>query len=198
MQTKPISDHLALAEHYYLDALDFTNRFDFFWERELHKSSRIKSFVDLLMASECVLKAHCVLGLLNQPAEEVYAQIRRYGHKISTLADNAYFLQDRNQYELIHSYLGSFSVDIRYSLDFYDIFFPLQINNRAPTLNYSATVGNNSWVLKVRECLNLLLDPIRNKFTGFVPDEIEAIFAHEVRMKQLVASAQKKKRLTDA
>ena len=74
-----------IAENYLSDARDFISRFDYLWEREQHKTGRIKSFTDLLMAFECILKCHAVLSHTSNNPEKVYRSVRRCGHDISRL-----------------------------------------------------------------------------------------------------------------
>jgi hypothetical protein len=62
MKTTPLSVLHTVADHYKSDARDFLDRFDILWEAQLHKTGRIKSFVDLLLSCECILKCHIVLG----------------------------------------------------------------------------------------------------------------------------------------
>ena len=143
MKTKPISILHSIAEHYAQDAQDFAERFDVLWEKQLHKTGRIKSFVDLMMACERGLKAHVALGRVSEDPTEVYQMIRRASHRIEPLAQAATFLSDRSTYDELASRLDSFSVFIRYSLDAYETFFPLLVERDALKLNYSQTVGNN-------------------------------------------------------
>ncbi|MDI3514192.1 MAG: hypothetical protein PWP40_1421 [Rhodocyclaceae bacterium] len=71
---KPMSIAHTLAEHFHRDSVDFAQRFDLLWEAGplMHKLGRIKSFIDLLMACECALKAHGFLGRLNEDPREIY------------------------------------------------------------------------------------------------------------------------------
>lgn len=191
MKTKPVSVLRTIAKHYAIDARDFAARFDALWEdgRLMHKTGRIKSFVDLLMACECALKAHVALGRLQDNPEEVYETIRNAGHRIALLSEAAKFLDDRSSYDALSSRLDQFSVFIRYSLDAYEAFFPMMVVRDEAALNYSGTIGNNSWVLETRALLgDPILTRLNDELSGFVTDDIGAIFDNERQVKELMDS----------
>ncbi len=183
MQPKQLSILHSIAEHYLRDGQDFSSRFDLLWEEELHKTGRIKSFVDLLMACECTLKAHVALGRLNDDPKEVYRSIRKAGHQIAPLAAAAHFLEDRTSYEGLSSRLQDFSVFVRYSLDAYETFFPFFVERTEAKIDYSRTIGNNTWVLETRELLKPLQAAANDFLSGFVTNDIAAIIEHERQMK---------------
>ncbi|MCC4601920.1 hypothetical protein [Xanthomonas melonis] len=182
MKTLPISIPHSVADHYQKDARDFAARFDVLWENQLHKTGRIKSFVDLVMGCECALKCHVFLGRLNQNPEETYQLIRRAGHNAERLSTLAAFLQDRSLYELVGSKLAPFSVFIRYSLDAYSTFFPALTDWTDAPVNHSATIGDNTWVLGIRGDLEKLIDSSSLEFSGIVSHDIGAIIQHEQEM----------------
>lgn len=187
-QTKPLSILRTIAQHYAQDARDFLDRFDLLWEDQLHKTGRIKSFVDLLMACECALKAHVVLGKSSDDPVVVYKGIRKAGHRIAPLAKAAVFLSSRSIYDELALRLDRFSVFIRYSLDAYETFFPSYVERHEAELNYSQTIGNPVWVLEVRALLIPLLDSLSDELGGFVTDDIRAILEHERQMKEFIDS----------
>lgn len=186
MKTLPISIQHTVADHYYQDARDFAARFDALWEDQLHKTGRIKSFVDLIMGCECALKSHAFLGHSHHDPEETYKQVRRAGHKVDQLSTLATFLPDRSLYDLVGSKLAPFSVFVRYSLDAYSTFFPELSDWADAPINYSATIGNNAWVLGVREDLKLLIDSSSPALSGIVSDDIEAIIVHGQKMEEFM------------
>lgn len=190
LQMKPLSVLNTIAEHYYRDANDFASRFDLLWEApaQLHKMGRIKSFIDLLMCCECALKCHVFLSHHAEAPREVYCKVRKYGHNIGRLADYATFLDDRSPYDHLKTNLGDFSVFLRYSLDAYETFFPSYMDRKDAEVNYSTTIGNNPWVLEIRSNLNTLLSSTQESFSGFVTDDLEALFTHEKQMKEFADS----------
>lgn len=193
MDLKPMSVLSSLAEHFHRDAVDFCARFDLLWEAGplMHKMGRTKTFTDLLMGCECALKAHAFLSHLDGNPIETYKKIRRLGHRIDALADYATLLKDRAKYNLLRTELAPFSVFLRYSLDANETFFPSFVDRAEADLNYSKTIGNNTWVLKIRESLEVLNTSSENSFGGFVTNSIEEIIAHEKSMKEFAKACLK-------
>ena len=188
MITKPLSVLHSIAEHYHQDARDFASRFDVLWESQTHKTGRIKSFVDLLMACECSLKSHVILGKFSDDPKVVYGKIRQASHNIASLAKAACFLEDRSTYEALGLRLQEFSVFIRYSLDAYETFFPSYVERHEAKLNYTKTIGNNPWILEIRALLNVLLDSSTQAFAGFITNDGDEIIEHERQMKEFMES----------
>lgn len=151
MKALPISVQHSVADFYHRDARDFAARFDTLWEDQLRKTGRIKSFVDLVMGCECALKSHVFLSRLDQDPDKTYQLIRRAGHSSEKLSALATFLADRSLYERVATKLAPFSVFVRYSLDAYSTFFPALSDWADAPINHAATVGNNAWVLGVRD-----------------------------------------------
>lgn len=193
MNLKPMSVLHSLAEHFHRDAVDFGARFDLLWEAGplMHKMGRTKSFTDLLMGCECALKAHAFLSHLEGNPVEVYRSIRKCGHNIGALSDYANFLKDRADYNFLKTELDAFPVFLRYSLDANEAFFPSFVDRTEADLNYSKTIGDNAWVLNIRESLERLNTSSEDSFGGFITDGIEDIFAHEKSMKQFAETCLK-------
>lgn len=183
MDVAPLSVLHTVADHYERDARDFLERFNLLWEAQLHKTGRIKSFVDLLLACECILKCHVVLQHVSGDPKTVYKKVRSFRHDIAALAREAKYLEDRSCYQQIEERLGPFSVFIRYSLDAYETFFPSALERSEAPINYSATIGNNPWVLSCRDAVSLALDGLRRE-GEMVTDDIEALIQHELDMKK--------------
>ena len=186
MKTLPLSIQNSVANYFHTDARDFARRFDTLWEDQLHKTGRIKSFVDLVMGCECSLKCHIFLGRLNQDPDETYRLVRRAGHNVEKLSIMAAFLQDRVLYDRVGSKLAPFSVFIRYSFDAYSTFFPALANWPDASINHAATIGNNAWVLSVRDDLKQLIDLSSPEFNGAVNPDISAIFQHNQKMEDFM------------
>ncbi|BAN34585.1 hypothetical protein SCD_n00743 [Sulfuricella denitrificans skB26] len=191
MTEKPLSVLYSIAEHYYHDAFDFAARFDVLWKIETHKTGQIKAFVDLLMACECALKSHAILGNFDADPKQVYCDIRKAGHSIERLADLACFLSDRSNYDFLKERLQPFSVIIRYSLEAYDTFFPAFVEWDNAEIHYSGTIGNTQWCFAVRKCLQSLLESLTDKFSGLATPDIGAIFEHERQMKEFIEAIKK-------
>ncbi len=178
-EVKPLTISRSLAQDYLRDADDFAQRFDRLWEALLHKSGRIKSFVDLLMGVECALKAHIFMAKQDEDPFETYRLIRRSGHSINALAKSASWLTDPTIYNTLAERLEPFSVFIRYRFDADQTFFPALVERDQAEINYSETIGKNPWVLEIRRLLEQLMDALNGEFQGFVTDDLFEIFNHE-------------------
>jgi hypothetical protein len=185
MKYKPASTLHSVAEHFHRDAIDFAERFDLLWENSnlMHKMGRTKSFVDLLMGCECSLKSHALLSIAGHSPSEVYRRVRSCGHNIEKLACLAAFLPDRTAYEHLANDLKELPVHIRYSLDAYETFFPTFIDQESANQNYSATIGNNRWVLQIRETLHLLNSAMTEEFRGDISTNLEQIIQQETEFR---------------
>ena len=175
----------VIAENYLSDARDFQYRFDKLWESELHKTGRIKSFVDLLMAFECILKCHAVLSHASNNPEEVYTSVRRCGHNIARLCEMPHFLKGNRIYQTVSEDLGKFSVNIRYLLDAEALLIPLIEDWKNAPINYDQTIGNHSWVMTLRKRLDTLIAPANEKFNGLCEDSIKDILEIGVQMEKI-------------
>lgn len=183
MKTTPLSILHTVADHYKSDARDFLDRFDILWEAQLHKTGRIKSFVDLLLSCECILKCHIMLGRTSDDPITVYREVRQYGHDIGKLSGAADYIGDRDCYDAVAKHLAPFSVFIRYSLDAYETFFPSNLDRADAPINYSRTIGNNPWVLECRNLVASLLEATHAELQGFVPSDLTTLLQHERDMK---------------
>ena len=186
MRTLPISVQHSIADFYHRDARDFASRFDTLWEDQLHKTGRIKSFVDLVMGCECALKSHVFLSRLDRDPDETYKLVRKAGHNAERLSMLATFLEDRSLYERAGSKLAPFSVIVRYSLDAYSTFFPALSDWADAPINHAATVGSNAWVLGVRADLQELIDSSSAELTGLVSSDLDAIFRNEQELEDFM------------
>lgn len=185
-----------VGQLYAFDAQDFGDRFDVTWEHITNKTGRIKSFVDLLMGFECGLKAHIALAgeRDNDEPKVTYERIRASSHSISKLASAATLLPHRTLYDGIASRLDTFSVLIRYSLDAYEAFFPWYIEQGAARLNYSSTIGDETWIGQTRALLEPLKDSAYELITGEVTNDISRVLDHERQMMEFVDAVVKKGR----
>lgn len=167
MHIKPSSLHHSIGEAFWHDARDFLHRFDALWEHGslMLKSGRTKSFVDLMMGCECVLKAHIFISCTSEDCPTIYRGIRNAGHYVAQLVPLASFMKDRTHYDRLEEKLGKLGVSIRYSLDADGLFFPLIPGSRV-ALSYSELIGSEVWVQEVRDSLQALIDAARDEFTG--------------------------------
>lgn len=163
MDLRPTHTHHPMASYYWIDARDFLSRFNILWENETHKTGRIKTFVDLLMACECALKSHILIQAKEDNAEDTYRKIRRSGHDIGKLVDLA--VLNENQSMIIKQQLRNFSVELRYALDAHDTFFLVELDNEGLLL-HSQTIGNNQWVMSIHQCIQKLVNELDAYFAN--------------------------------
>lgn len=170
MKQKPSSDLHLIAEHFYHDAVDFERRFSLLWEsgQLMHKTGRIKSFIDLVMGCECSLKSHALLSMNGSSLSDAYEKVRSCGHRIDRLASLAAFLSDRTHYECLAINLRDFPVSMRYSLDAHEMFFPASIDGDTNDELYSETIGLDTWIGGVHNNLVHLNTSLAYEFSGDV------------------------------
>lgn len=168
MKIQPNSLHRDIAQHFWLDARDFANRFDALWEHEglMGKTGRFKTFVDLLIGCECALKAHAFLSPVQDDPVKLYTDLRQASHNIAKLAGHAQYLSDRSTYEQLKDRLAPLSVSIRYSLDAYQKLLPFFPTDNETEALHSQTLGNAAWICAVRKHLKTLIDTVRDEVTG--------------------------------
>lgn len=175
--------HLDIAKHYLEDARDFIYRFEVFINLPLSKTQRSKAFVDLYMASECVLKAHIFASATTDKLDETYRKVRKIGHNISKLSDEAHFLTDRNDYKYLKDELDRFNVFIRYSLDSSEFFFPSGKDKAEAKVDSTVTISNLTWLSQIAACVNRLISTLYPQINaGIVEDSFEEIFESEQLM----------------
>lgn len=185
-QKKSVSLLHSIAEHYLHDAHDFARRFDLLWEAMPNKTGRIKSFVDLLFACECILKCHIALDRTEENPNVVFKDIIKAGHSIGKLVKLANCTRDQTHYDELGTRLDGLSVFLRYSLNAYESFFPSYIARHEARLNYSQTLGNNEWVLETRALIEPLLHTANEALSGFVTDDIGVILENERQMNEFM------------
>lgn len=186
LEEKTISVHHTISEYYWLDAIDFLSRFDALWDFEKHKTGKIKIFVDLLMGCECALKSHVMLGFERLEPKGAYSKLRSASHRISTLADAAQLNSDRSDYNFLKKELSDFQIKIRYSLEAYDTFFPMQCNWNDADINYTKTIGCHPWVISIRNALSRLIEYLNPYFRGIVSNDLAALFENDNEVKTII------------
>ncbi len=182
--------HRSLAAHYFLDALDLHSRFLAHWECQPRKSSRIKSFIDLLMACECMLKSQCVMARTSIPLDQAYAEVKGLGHSIEKLSRSAECTFASPAHEQARLHFSSFGVGLRYSVDAHEYFFPVIGAQSGGRHNYSGTLGNSDWMKAAESVVVELIAWGKAEFTGEVTDEIEDILPNETNIELALRSHQ--------
>lgn len=191
MDTNDTRIRRTVAAAYHHDARHFLHRFSLLPLHEFDKAGRIKNFVDVLMAAECALKAHIFMGRSSAPVLQLYRHTRRAGHKLASLAELADFLDDRAAYERIARGLTDFSVDLRYSLDAWETFFPSEFDGGAALARYQATVANAKWRNETIADVRLLIESVAEALTTVEDVSIKAMFEYRKAMAEFMTAVRK-------
>lgn len=167
--------HKSVAQDYYLDALDLHSRFRAHWEEQTRKSSRVKSFIDLLMACECMLKSQCIMERKSLPIAEAYAEVKALGHNIDKLSRSIKHQPTALIYTKARCHFSPFHVRLRYSVDANEYFFPILGVQSSGRPTYSETLGNSAWMEAAEDVVKELLEWGKTVFCGEVTNDIETI-----------------------
>lgn len=159
----------SLAWHYHNDAREFLSRYSLLRPEDFTKSGRVKNFVDVLLAAECALKAHIFLGGSDEEPLQLFKAVKRLSHRIEPLAARADFLQDRSGYSAVAARFDQLTVDLRYSLDMWETFFPA-LGDNEQVARYDKTVANTDWrvaaVAEVQFLVNQLTPALNGENGG--------------------------------
>lgn len=186
--------HQSLAQHYYLDSLDLVCRFRMHWESQPRRSSRVKSFVDLMMACECILKAMALIERQNLPILEAYNEIKILGHSIKKLATD---LEGRRHpstdaIKCSKDVFGRFGVGLRYSVDSHAYFFQISGVRLPGAPTYEETLGSSVWISQACSLVEELLEWGKATFTGEVGGGIKEIIESQQEIENVVCAQQKR------
>lgn len=187
----PSSAHLALAQHFFLDALDLMFRYRTHWESQPRVSSRVKSFIDLLMACECMLKVQCILGCINTPLVDTYIAIKKNGHSIGKLSDSAQKFFPMPAHARAKRQFSQFSVGLRYSVDAHQYFFPHPGTGRGKPHLYGSTLGSTVWMKESEAIVDEFIAWGVNQFAGEVTSDIEKILEDEELLWSAIVPSQR-------
>jgi len=130
---------------------------------DFDKSGRIKNVVDLVMAAECALKAHCFGGRSTTSAIDLYRAVRKASHDLHELAKIADFCTTRTP-------ICAWQTDSRISGSSNAIarrlgnVLPFGIR-RAGLKRYQATVANNAWIVETSNQIKHLIQNIAGSLT---------------------------------
>jgi hypothetical protein len=178
--------HRYLAQHFFLDALDLHFRFRAHWDDQPRKSSRVKSFLDLMMACECLLKAQCIMARIPLPMIQAYAEVKALGHDIHKLSLSAEEVFPSPVHKRARQYFGFFSVGLRYSVDAHEYFFPVGGYQRTNRKSYGSTLGDTNWMHAAENVVSELIEWGKAEFNGEVEADIENILRTEEQLEAAV------------
>jgi hypothetical protein len=160
---------LEVADAFFHDATDLLSRYtltrDRFWSI---KSRRLKLFVDLRIAYECILKAYVAYFADSKTDRATLtSRIEAFRHsvhrlRVAVLPNLPPGLAQKAA--TFDAELVQLPVALRYKLDGFDFL-------EAKEDLYYRTVGNDSWLMSFAECVQALVedfDRVLQKHAGFV------------------------------
>lgn len=151
----------------------------------MHKMGRTKSFVDLMMGCECALKCDRLLAGFGEDPAEVYRRVRECSHDIRKLLGLSGYSKQLNVHEVLDGTFADLRVHIRYSYEADDAFFNFFSGGDSQNLKYARTIGDNQWVLVIREALEALNRSASKEFSGQVGGGIAEFLADDMVMRDL-------------
>lgn len=178
----------TLSFNYHNDAIEFIRRYEMLRPEDFSKSGRVKNFVDVILAAECILKAHIFLGRSSDDALALYKKVRKLGHKIGHLAERADYLDDRAPYVAEANRFESLSVNLRYSLDMWETYFP-DDDNTDQIARYDRTVADTAWQSDALNEVKYLIEQLTPALTGPVNCGIDELFNQGLEMAKFVKEA---------
>lgn len=156
--------NIEIADDFFHDAIDFLFRYRLTFDRLFAiKSQRLKLFLDLRMAAECLLKAYAAYFLLgNRDRKSAIESVERYGHRVGQLAaDVQEFIPSDawTRFNAFVSQLDSLPVGLRYGLDGADF---REFNEEF----YYQTVGSDTWLDELHDVLRAMSDTLNAKLSS--------------------------------
>ncbi len=149
-------ERLEIANSFFLDATDLLTRYRLTAEYfSVVKSRRVKLFIDLRLAYECILKAH--LAYFDEQTSDRKMLIRKvelFRHNVEKLlGDITPFLSEHlvQRGQLLNKELALLPISLRYYLDVCDFI-------EAQNDHFYATVGRDSWMEEFAEFVRVLID----------------------------------------
>ncbi|WP_454723495.1 hypothetical protein [Delftia acidovorans] len=178
-----------MAFAFWDDARDLRDIFNSLWShRENYsKTGRIKIVLNLVMACECALKSHIILGNPNETPKSLLKKIKFAGHNIKNLAALSNYMSDRSNYNEIASLLSKIAVEVRYSLNATHTYF----RTKDTYDFYENTIANARWVNDVISQLIILIDACQDVLTGPVELDWDVWFQTEEAFNELMKRPQK-------
>lgn len=177
-----------LAWYYHNDAREFLRRYASLRPEDFSKSGRVKNFVDVLLAAECVLKAHIFLGQSDKEPLPLYKEVKGLSHSIQGLAERADFLDDRAGYDALAIRFDQLTVSLRYSLDMWETFFPA-LGDEDQIARYDGTVANTEWRKAAVAEVDFLVEQLNPALTREVSGQVEELFNNTREMAAFVRAA---------
>lgn len=152
----PISPNIDVANDFFHDCIDLLQRYRMIIDHFSGiRSKRLKTFIDLRIAAECLLKSYVAYFKLSElDRGDVIKKIETYGHKITSMAVEAEGFADHQNWASFSPYVAKLDilpVGLRYRLDVFDF---REVNE----VLYYETVGNDAWLYGLHDSLKALSD----------------------------------------
>ncbi len=97
-------------------------------------------------------------------------------------------LDDRAPYDAVASRFESLSVNLRYSLDMWETYFPA-IDNAEQVAHYDRTVASAAWRREAVDEVSYLTEQLSPALTGVVDCGLDELFNQELEMAKFVQAA---------
>jgi hypothetical protein len=143
--------NVRVADHYFHDACDLTRRYEITIDEWFAvKSKRVKCFIDLRIAYECILKAVIVYFAGEDDKKKSIKLAESFGHRVNSLEEEAgkYFTGEF-EVKLYSDALASLPVSLRYKLDTFDF---IDANEEY----YYKTIGSDRWMNNLCEYIKTI------------------------------------------
>jgi hypothetical protein len=185
----------TLGDYFLLDAKEFLIRYQKMKGRSTHLGNRSKLLVDLMFATECLLKAN-IFYESNLPEDETYRKIQT--HKISKLF-NKLSEKSKKQFDrCLLEDLSKYDVAIRYQLES-EIYFRNDIGVLGN--KYYKSIVDLNWFDKLYEEIDYYhqyvktLNPVQLKLMHSLEINLEKIIQEFKVLKQLGKKDHTKKKV---
>jgi hypothetical protein len=156
--------NVEIANDFFHDAGDLLHRYhltvDHFYKI---KSKRLKLFLDLRMAAECILKAYPAYFLMDGARrEEVIRRVEAYGHNVKKISTDVQPTISPELWAVFDHFveqLAVLPVGLRYRLDGADF---RELNEDF----YYETVGSDSWMEALHDAVRGLREALNGHLVG--------------------------------
>lgn len=151
MSHAPRPCSLDVACDFFHDSEDLLQRYKLTIEHfHAVRSKRLKCFVDLRMAAECILKAHAAYYLMQSlDRKEVIRRLEKYSHHVKQMSDEVGQFIAEEKWLVLYPFieqLDQLPVGLRYRLDVFDF----RDENED---FYYQTVGSDDWLDNLHDAI---------------------------------------------
>ena len=159
----PLPESIGVAEDFCHDCYDLLQRYKLTIEAFFGvRSKRLKCFVDLRMAAECILKAHAAYYLMQELSRrEVVKSVEGYGHRLGRLGGDVSKSVAADKWAALAPFieqLDRLPVGLRYRLDVFDF---RGVNEEF----YYATVGSDAWLDNLHDAIEAVANDFREQLS---------------------------------